>query len=72
MNFLRLFTAIAPALLKVKQMVFADGKFSLKRAGVILVSIVLVAILNLHFDPVWVDSIIEQADEVSDMIGYVE
>ena len=72
MNFLRLFTAIAPALLKVKQMVFADGKFSLKRAGVILVSIILVAILNLHFDPVWVDSIIEQADEVSDMIGYVE
>ena len=72
MKFLTIFTKVVPMLTKLKGAIFADGKFSPKRAGVVLASIILVALLSTQFSPQDIEVILEHADEVSDMIGYVE
>ena len=72
MQFLRLFTTVVPVLLKLKQAIFADGKFKLNRAIVILISVLLCSYLATQFTPEGIDFILEDAEQISDMIGYVE
>ena len=66
---LKILTSVGPTL---KSWIFADGKFSPKRALILLITLV-VLFLGIHFIGVEnVTSAVDMLDEVSDVIGYEE
>lgn len=63
------FMSIAP---KIKGWIFSDGKFSTKRAGILLIALVVLVIGSAFMDVEHIHAITDALDEISDIIGYME
>ncbi|MBE5156664.1 hypothetical protein HJ044_04840 [Vibrio parahaemolyticus] len=63
---------ITPVAGKLKKWVFSDGKFNIKRAGVLLLAACLIGGSLNYLGVEQTEQIIEMTDQVSDIIGYDE
>lgn len=67
LNIFKAITMIGPGL---KSWVFADGKFNLHRALVLVVMLVILTVMYKVVGPEGVTFIVDMLDELSDAIGY--
>lgn len=70
MNKLSLFASLLPQLKNLKSWIFADGKFQLNRALLLLVSLVVLLVAIQVFDVPTVVQALDMLDELSDIFGY--
>lgn len=70
MTKLSLFARLIPKLKDLKMWLFADGKFQLDRAVIILLGFIILLVAIHVFGFAQVEVAIELLDELSDIIGY--
>lgn len=70
MSKLSLFVNLLPKLKGIKGWLFADGKFQLDRAIVLIISLVILLVAIHVFGLPTVEAAITLLDEVSDIFGY--
>lgn len=67
-----LLNIVTPVAGKLKKWIFSDGKFNIKRAGVLLLAACLIGGSVNYLGVEQTEQIIQMTDQVSDIIGYDE
>lgn len=67
MKWVKLLAKVLPS---AKSWIFSDGKFNFKRAGVLLVALILIVLGVEFFGYETMNQSVDLLDEVSDIVGY--